>query len=104
MRIGKGDHLHKHLWSLLRPKIYWESLLQKSCLKNSLAVLGGDLNFSLGAMEIWGPTAQVDPLTEFLIAKLEIIGLLDISPVKLSPTWRNMRIWKAHVRKKLIIS
>jgi len=28
-------------------------------------ILGGDLNFSLGAVEIWGPKALSDPLGIF---------------------------------------
>jgi hypothetical protein len=31
--------------------------------------------------------------------KLDYVGLLDIEPAKLSPTWRNKRIREAHITK-----
>jgi len=43
-----------------------------------MVVLRGDLNFSLGALEIWGPMAHLDSLSNFLIMNLEEVGLLDI--------------------------
>jgi hypothetical protein len=41
----------------------------------------------------------VDPLAKFFITKLELLGLLDIMPTKLSPTWRNIRKGEALVAK-----
>jgi hypothetical protein len=37
----------------------------------------------------------VDPLEDFFITKLELIGLLDIMHAKISPTSRNMRMNEA---------
>jgi len=45
--------------------LFWESLLNKSCMQLKDIILGGDLNFSLGAVEIWGPKALSDPLGIF---------------------------------------
>jgi hypothetical protein len=53
-------------------------------------MIGGDLNFALGASEIWGSATNLDPIVEFLIHNLEGEGIFDIQPAKYSPTWRNM--------------
>jgi hypothetical protein len=45
---------------------YWEALAQKSFIKTEMLILGGDLNFSLGNAEIWGPRARHDSLSGFL--------------------------------------
>jgi hypothetical protein len=55
-------------------------------LQVGLVVVGGDLNFTLGASKIWGPTTQVDCLASYFIKKLEEVGLLDVELAKLSPT------------------
>jgi hypothetical protein len=55
-------------------------------VQNGLVVIGGDLNFTLGASKVWGPTTQLDPLSSYFIRKLEETSLLDIEPSKLSPT------------------
>jgi hypothetical protein len=69
---------------------YWEHFFNSSWLHRGMVVLGGDLNFSLGASEIWGPLSQVDSLfLNFFIRNLEQVGLLDIEPTKLTPTWTN---------------
>ena len=41
-------------------------------------IMGGDLNFILGAQGIWGQRARVDLLEEFSNQKLQNGGLLDI--------------------------
>jgi len=49
-------------------------------------ILEGDLNFTLGYFEIWGPFAFRDPLTDYFIKQLEDSKLLDLHPLKLLPT------------------
>jgi exonuclease III len=39
-----------------RPQ-FWNALLEKSFLKDRFLILGGDLNFSIGAAESWGQRA-----------------------------------------------
>ena len=44
---------------------FWEALFNKDCIKGNSVILGGDLNFSLGQSEVWGPQARVDILADF---------------------------------------
>jgi hypothetical protein len=60
--------------------------------------VGGDLNFFLGAVEVWGPRSSPDPLSDYFTHFLEH-GLLDLEPAKLQPTWRNLRVGDARVAK-----
>jgi len=57
-------------------------------IQNGLVVVGGDLNFTLGASKFWGLIAQVDFLFGYFIKKMEQVGLLDIERTKITPTWR----------------
>jgi exonuclease III len=40
---------------------FWEDLMTKSVMKSPLMIMGGDLNFSIGRAEAWGPSAREDP-------------------------------------------
>jgi hypothetical protein len=71
-------------------KVFWDKLLPSPLLSFENIILGGDLNLTLGACEIWGSIAQADPLYEYFIKTLEDHKLFDPTPPKLSPTWRNM--------------
>jgi hypothetical protein len=44
---------------------FWDSLLSNSLLRGDSVILGGDLNFSLGQSEVWGPRARTDSLFGF---------------------------------------
>eukprot|EP00253_Pinus_taeda_P029650 PITA_29650 len=80
---------------------FWNDLISKSFLKGKNMVIGGDLNFSIGRAEAWGPSAREDPLTDFFLNMLSSNNLLDINLLKLKPTWRNRRIGEARVAKRL---
>jgi len=45
-------------------------------LQNGLVVIGGDLNFTLGASKVLGPIAQVDILSGFFIKKTGRCGFI----------------------------
>jgi hypothetical protein len=79
----------KCLWIYGDRPPFWESLLQKKFFQNEALILGGDLNFSLGATKVWGPRERYDPLSDFFRNILEDKGLIDIEPIKLTPTWKN---------------
>ena len=64
-------------------------------------IIGGDLNFSLGQVEVRGPHARVDLLTNYFTRKLVERNWLDIESCKLSPTWRNNRCGDGRVAKRL---
>jgi hypothetical protein len=42
-------------------KRYWDSLAKCSWLSEQEVIVGGDLNFSLGAAEVWGPRSSPGP-------------------------------------------
>ena len=54
-------------------------------------VIGGDLNFTLGVHEIWGPSARSDPLAAFFKTLLQNLKLVDLNPQNIKPTWSNKR-------------
>jgi len=80
---------------------FWETLLGKYLLKNDLLILGGDINLSLREAESWGPSAHPDNQVAFFSHLLFSKSLIDIAPLKLLPTWRNMRVGEARITKRL---
>jgi hypothetical protein len=51
--------------------------------------------------EILGSATSDNPLENFLLNKIEEVGLVDLEPIKLVPTWRNMRMGLARVEQIL---
>jgi hypothetical protein len=71
------------------------------CIQNGLIMIGGDLNFTLGASEIWGLVALVDYLLVYILIKMEEVGLLYIETAELTPTHRNKRTGDDRIMKRL---
>jgi hypothetical protein len=63
--------------------------------------LGGDLNFTIYAREIWGNVARSNMLASYLNKMIQGEGLIDVEPVNLFPTWRNGRGTQNYVAKRL---
>eukprot|EP00253_Pinus_taeda_P033560 PITA_33560 len=80
---------------------FWEELMTKTVMKSPLMIMGGDLNFSIGRAEAWGPSAREDPLSDFFFNLITENNLIDPSPIKLKPTWRNRRIGEDQIAKRL---
>jgi len=80
---------------------FWNELLSKSVMRNHNLVIGGDLNFSIGNAETWGPSAKADSLSYFFMNALISHNLIDVNLIKLRPTWRNCRMGEARIAKKL---
>jgi len=80
---------------------FWDSLFSKDLLKVENLIIGGDFNFSLVEVESWGPSAHPDPQAAYFRHLLSSNGFIDIAPIKLLPTWRNMRVAEACVAKRL---
>lgn len=80
---------------------FWEGLLINSFCDWDKVILGGNLNFSLRAREVWGMRAYLDHLTDFFIHVLDQRGLVDIEPTKVNPTWRNQRTREDKISKRL---
>jgi hypothetical protein len=70
-------------------------------MKNEFLILGGDLNFSLGEAESWCPSSHPYNQASFFSHLLSSNGLIDIAPLKLLPTWRNMKVGEARISKRL---
>jgi hypothetical protein len=64
-------------------------------------IIGGNLNFSLGEIEAWGPRTHADSQTDLFRHILSKGGLLDLAPLKLCPTWRNKRTGEDQITKRL---
>jgi hypothetical protein len=62
---------------------------------------GGDLNFTMNKREALGGSARVDRIAEFFSNRFDIGGLVDVEPLKSSPTWSNNRSRREGVFKKL---
>eukprot|EP00253_Pinus_taeda_P013921 PITA_13921 len=81
-------------------ELFWTDMLEKSLMNTPLLVVGGDLNFSLGRAEAWGPSAREDPLSDFFHKALFDKKLIDPSSIKLKPTWRNRRSGEDRIAKR----
>jgi len=82
-------------------KHYWDSLALCPWLSQLGVIVGGDLNFSLGVTKFWSPHSILDPLTDYFSHYFDTLGLLDLYPVKLQPTWQNLRTGDAQIAKCL---
>eukprot|EP00253_Pinus_taeda_P004657 PITA_04657 len=80
---------------------FWTNLLSKSLMNVPLMVVGGDLNFSLGRAEAWGPSAREDPQSDFFFQLLTDNKLINPSLINLKPTWRNRRAGEDRIAKRL---
>eukprot|EP00253_Pinus_taeda_P002268 PITA_02268 len=80
---------------------FWNALMSKDLLKGRHLIIGGDLNFSLGTAEAWGPSARIDPLTDFFTQLLLSHKMIDVNIIKAKPTWRNRRTGEERIEKRL---
>ena len=64
-------------------------------------ILGGDLNLTLSEKENWVSLARHDGLGFFFVALFESKELIDLQPLKLTPTWRNNRSGEQAISKRL---
>jgi len=64
-------------------------LFSSRCLKVDNLIIGGNLNFTLNRREISGSSPRVDRLDGFLHNLFNEESVVDIDPIKLTPTWSN---------------
>jgi hypothetical protein len=81
--------------------LFWDKLFNMEFWNLQDIILGGDLNFSVGRVEVWGQVAKVDPLSDYFIQKLEDKGLIDVEPIKLRPTWWNKQVGVDMIAKRI---
>ena len=70
-------------------------------MENTNLIIGGDLNFSIGQAETWGPNARADPLSYFFSLKIIDGNMMDLFPLNMRPTWINRRFGEARVAKRM---
>eukprot|EP00253_Pinus_taeda_P027066 PITA_27066 len=80
---------------------FWQHLLNLSIFSPNHIILGGDLNFSLDFGESWGSMAQVYSITRYMTNLLEHHNFVDVPMNKPLPTWRNRRVGKAALARRL---
>jgi hypothetical protein len=80
---------------------FWNTIKKDGILKESNLILGGDMNFTISAREIWGNNARSDPLAAYFNQMIQGEGLIDLEPVNIFPTWRNGRGTQDYVAKRL---
>ena len=56
---------------------------------HSVLIIGGDLNLTLVDSKIWGVGILNEQLHGYFNSYFEQVGLIDIEPPILSPTWSN---------------
>ena len=64
-------------------------------------ILGGYLNLTLSEKEKWGATTRQDSLSAFFAVMFDSKELVDLQPLKLTPTWRNNRCGEQAISKRL---
>ena len=82
-------------------ELFWEKAHRGGILSIPNLVLGGDLNLTLYSSEIWGKKASPDPLTQHFLSLFYSVGLVDLVPQYVGPTWRNGRVGEEGVSKRL---
>ena len=80
---------------------FWEATASGGLLSLPNLILAGDLNLTLNASEIWGSKALPDPLGSFFSSLFSEHNLVDVAPPCAGPTWRNGRMGKEGISKRL---
>jgi hypothetical protein len=66
--------------------LFWDRLLSSSLLDAKKLILEGDLNFTTGANEVWGPTSHLDRHAGYFLNMIKDHSLVDLAPDILIPT------------------
>ena len=82
---------------------FWDSFKKFGMSKEMNLIIAGDLNFTMGAHEIWGPKARMDPLAPYFSNLLLELKLIDLDPQNLKPTWTNRWVGEERIAKRLEI-
>ena len=78
-----------------------DKIFSNTLLRGDMMIIGGDLNFSLGWAEVWGPHARTDLLSDYFTRNLVERNWLDVEPCVLKPVWKNNRCREGRVAKRL---
>ena len=80
---------------------FWDRVLNGGLLNSPYLILGGDLNITLNALDIWGKCAILDPLSSHFKQLFDSVGLTDVAPPCSGPTWRNGQVGDEGINKRL---
>lgn len=69
--LGKNILLINVYGPYLDKILYWDRLLRCSFMDCEHLVLGGDLNFTLGLLEVWGTRSIPNPLSNYFLDALD---------------------------------
>jgi len=79
---------------------FWDRLDKSGLLRDPNLILGGDLNFITSPLEAWGTDCE-DPLSSYFNTLFRNVGLVDMKPIDMGPTWRNGQATEAGISKRL---
>lgn len=68
---------------------FWDYFFEMDFLREYKVIVRGDLNFNLNRDEVWEYPIRLDPMNEYFKYKIEMVGLIDLDPMKLVPTLRS---------------
>eukprot|EP00253_Pinus_taeda_P010868 PITA_10868 len=80
---------------------FWDRFFSSDLCVIPHLMLVGDMNFTLGPDEVWGVGREMDPISDFIKARLLQWNLIDIAPSTLSHTWENGRTGDSYIAKRL---
>jgi len=82
-------------------KNFWERVDWAGLLTLDKLILTGDLNLSTSPEESWGDFSLTDSLAVFFKGLFTKYNLVDATPVKAVPTWKNGRVGTEIISKPL---
>ena len=80
---------------------FWDNTLSGGLLNLPNLVLAGDLNLTLSPSEVCGCRASLDPNSDYFLDLFNSVGLVDVAPPTIGPTWRNGRSGEEGICKRL---
>jgi endonuclease/exonuclease/phosphatase family metal-dependent hydrolase len=86
---------------VMTEEIFWNKVVASGLLAHNNLIVVGDFNLTMSVGEIWGDSAQPDPLADYFKELFMDVGLVDILPDALAPTWRNGRSGSDNISKRL---
>jgi hypothetical protein len=81
--------------------LFWTQLSKSGLLSLPNLILGGDLNITLSAQEHWGGSFLPGPAEASYKEIFDTNNLIDVQPIRLSPTWRNGRAGPDAIARRL---
>jgi hypothetical protein len=81
--------------------LFWNRLFDSSCIWLDSLIMGCDMNFTTSRGGIWCSFPREDVLVNYFLNKFELVGLVDVEPIPLLPTWCNNRVEPEVISKRM---